>query len=108
VKKVIIVDINYQDDSYLVEFLLKKGYEVHGTIRRASVFTTERIDNLQKISNIFGEETKKHTHRLDKQREKMLDTAITKKGFVFVTKMKFRRKLWKRIKWYQKNKGVAK
>lgn len=45
-KKALITGINGQDGSYLVEFLLKKGYEVHGTIRRASVFTTERIDHL--------------------------------------------------------------
>ncbi|MEJ2356389.1 MAG: GDP-mannose 4,6-dehydratase, partial [candidate division WOR-3 bacterium] len=38
--------LNGQDGSYLTEFLLKKGYEVHGTIRRASVFTTERIDHV--------------------------------------------------------------
>jgi len=45
-KKALITGINGQDGSYLAEFLLKKGYEVHGTIRRASVFTTERIDHL--------------------------------------------------------------
>jgi GDPmannose 4,6-dehydratase len=45
-KKALITGINGQDGSYLTEFLLKKGYEVHGIIRRASVFTTERIDHL--------------------------------------------------------------
>jgi len=45
-KKALITGINGQDGSYLTEFLLKKGYEVHGTIRRASVFTTERIDHI--------------------------------------------------------------
>lgn len=45
-KKALITGINGQDGSYLAEFLLKKGYEVHGTIRRASVFTTERIDHI--------------------------------------------------------------
>jgi len=45
-KKALITGINGQDGSYLAEFLLKKGYEVHGTIRRSSVFTTERIDHL--------------------------------------------------------------
>jgi GDPmannose 4,6-dehydratase len=45
-KKALITGINGQDGSYLAEFLLKKGYEVHGTIRRTSVFTTERIDHL--------------------------------------------------------------
>jgi GDPmannose 4,6-dehydratase len=46
VKKALITGITGQDGSYLAEFLLDKGYEVHGVIRRASVFTTERIDHL--------------------------------------------------------------
>ncbi len=41
-----ITGITGQDGSYLVEFLLDKGYEVHGMIRRSSVFGTERIDHL--------------------------------------------------------------
>jgi GDPmannose 4,6-dehydratase len=45
-KKALITGINGQDGSYLAEFLLKKEYEVHGIIRRASVFTTERIEHL--------------------------------------------------------------
>jgi GDPmannose 4,6-dehydratase len=45
-KKALITGINGQDGSYLTELLLEKGYEVHGTIRRASVFTTERINHL--------------------------------------------------------------
>jgi len=45
-KKALVTGINGQDGSYLTEFLLKEGYEVHGTIRRASVFTTERIDHV--------------------------------------------------------------
>jgi GDPmannose 4,6-dehydratase len=35
-----------QDGSYLAELLLEKGYQVHGTIRRASSFNTERIDHI--------------------------------------------------------------
>jgi len=46
VKKVIITGITGQDGSYLIEFLLEKGYEVHGIIRRASSFNTKRIDHL--------------------------------------------------------------
>ena len=42
--KALITGITGQDGSYLSEFLLKKGYEVHGLIRRASTFNTERID----------------------------------------------------------------
>ena len=45
-KRALITGITGQDGSYLAEFLLKKGYEVHGLIRRASTFNTERIDHL--------------------------------------------------------------
>ncbi len=45
-KKALITGITGQDGSYLAEFLLEKGYEVHGIIRRSSVSTTERIDHL--------------------------------------------------------------
>lgn len=45
-KKALITGIAGQDGSYLTELLLQKGYEVHGILRPASVFTTERIDHL--------------------------------------------------------------
>lgn len=45
-KKALITGITGQDGSYLAEFLLEKGYEVHGIKRRASSFNTERIDHL--------------------------------------------------------------
>lgn len=45
-KKALITGITGQDGSYLTEFLLNKGYEVHGLIRRSSSFNTERIDHL--------------------------------------------------------------
>jgi GDP-mannose 4,6-dehydratase len=45
-KVALITGITGQDGSYLSEFLLKKGYEVHGIIRRASTFNTMRIDHL--------------------------------------------------------------
>jgi GDPmannose 4,6-dehydratase len=45
-KVALITGITGQDGSYLAELLLEKGYEVHGIIRRASVFNTERIDHL--------------------------------------------------------------
>lgn len=45
-KKAFITGITGQDGSYLAEFLLKKGYEVHGMIRRSSTFNTSRIDHL--------------------------------------------------------------
>ena len=45
-KKALITGITGQDGSYLAEFLLEKGYEVHGVIRRASISNTGRIDHL--------------------------------------------------------------
>ena len=45
-KKALITGITGQDGSYLAEFLLDKGYEVHGLIRRASTFNTNRIDHI--------------------------------------------------------------
>ncbi|MBT4121052.1 MAG: GDP-mannose 4,6-dehydratase [Candidatus Magasanikbacteria bacterium] len=45
-KKALITGITGQDGSYLAEFLLKKGYEVHGIIRRSSSFNTDRIDHI--------------------------------------------------------------
>lgn len=45
-KKALITGITGQDGSYLAEFLLEKGYEVHGIVRRASVSNTARIDHL--------------------------------------------------------------
>ena len=46
IKKALITGITGQDGSYLAELLLKKGYEVHGLIRRSSTFNTSRIDHL--------------------------------------------------------------
>lgn len=45
-KKALITGITGQDGSYLAEFLLEKGYEVHGIIRRSSSFNTSRIDHI--------------------------------------------------------------
>ena len=45
-KKALITGITGQDGAYLAEFLLKKGYEVHGIKRRSSLFNTNRIDHL--------------------------------------------------------------
>lgn len=45
-KKALITGITGQDGSYLTEFLISKGYEVHGLIRRASTFNTQRIDHI--------------------------------------------------------------
>ena len=45
-KVALITGITGQDGSYLAEFLLEKGYEVHGIVRRASISNTARIDHL--------------------------------------------------------------
>jgi len=45
-KRALITGITGQDGAYLAEFLLEKGYEVHGIKRRASLFNTDRIDHL--------------------------------------------------------------
>ncbi|RDV26568.1 GDP-mannose 4,6-dehydratase [Alteromonas aestuariivivens] len=45
-KKALITGVTGQDGSYLAEFLLEKGYEVHGIKRRASLFNTERVDHI--------------------------------------------------------------
>ena len=45
-KKALITGITGQDGSYLTEFLLEKGYEVHGIKRRSSLFNTQRLDHI--------------------------------------------------------------
>src|ERR1700724_2903217 len=45
-KKALISGITGQDGSFLAEFLLAKGYEVHGIVRRASTFNTDRLDSI--------------------------------------------------------------
>ena len=45
-KKALVTGVTGQDGSYLAEFLISKGYEVHGIIRRASTFNTGRIDHI--------------------------------------------------------------
>ena len=52
-KKALITGVTGQDGSYLSEFLLEKGYEVHGIIRRSSVEFRERINHLENNPNFF-------------------------------------------------------
>ena len=52
-KKALITGITGQDGAYLAEFLLAKGYEVHGLKRRASSFNTDRIDHLYEDPHDF-------------------------------------------------------
>jgi GDPmannose 4,6-dehydratase len=59
-KKALITGITGQDGSYLAELLLKKGYVVHGLIRRASTFNTDRIDHLYK--DFHDPSAKLHLH----------------------------------------------
>ena len=58
-KKAFITGITGQDGSYLAELLLEKGYEVHAIMRRASVFTTQRIDH------IFNKHERLHVYHGD-------------------------------------------
>lgn len=50
-KKALITGVNGQDGSYLSEFLIEKGYEVHGIVRRSSVDKKERIEHLMNEKN---------------------------------------------------------
>ena len=57
-KKALITGITGQDGSYLAEFLLKKGYEVHGIVRRSSLINTHRIDHIyEKLKLHYGDLT---------------------------------------------------
>lgn len=59
-KVALITGITGQDGAYLAEFLLKKGYTVHGIKRRSSLFNTERIDHIYEDPHIPG--AKMHLH----------------------------------------------
>jgi GDPmannose 4,6-dehydratase len=48
-KRALITGITGQDGAYLAEFLLDKGYEVHGVKRRSSSFNTARVDHLYRV-----------------------------------------------------------
>ena len=52
-KTALITGITGQDGSYLAEFLLAKGYEVHGILRRTSSFNTGRIEHLYFASSTY-------------------------------------------------------
>ena len=59
-KKALITGITGQDGSYLAEFLLEKGYEVHGIKRRSSLFNTQRVDHLYQNSLAGEKQFKLH------------------------------------------------
>ena len=67
-KKALITGITGQDGSYLAELLLAKGYEVHGLIRRASTFNTDRIDHLYDDPHDAGRAAVPALRRPDRRR----------------------------------------
>lgn len=59
-KRALITGVTGQDGSYLAEFLLKKGYEVHGVVRRSSTFNTSRLERIYRDPH--AEDSKFHLH----------------------------------------------
>lgn len=59
-KKALITGITGQDGSYLAEFLIEKGYEVHGIKRRASLFNTQRVDHIYQDPHIDNTKLRLH------------------------------------------------
>jgi GDPmannose 4,6-dehydratase len=74
-KRALITGITGQDGSYLAELLLSKGYEVHGIIRRASTFNTDRIDHI--YQDPHGTDRRLHLHHGD------LSTAEQLTGLIY-------------------------
>jgi len=74
-KKAVITGITGQDGSYLAEFLIEKGYEVHGIKRRTSLINTQRVDHLfedDKYSDVF------HLHHGDMTDTSSLTSILAK------------------------------
>ncbi|MBI2635365.1 MAG: GDP-mannose 4,6-dehydratase [Parcubacteria group bacterium] len=71
-----ITGITGQDGSYLTEFLLKKEYEIHGLVRRASTFNTQRIDHLSKYRE--GKNAKLFLHYGDLADANSLNSILAK------------------------------
>jgi GDPmannose 4,6-dehydratase len=59
-RRALITGITGQDGSYLAEFLLSKGYEVHGLVRRSSSFNTARIDHIYQDPHLTGRQLRLH------------------------------------------------
>ena len=59
-RRALITGITGQDGAYLTEFLLGKGYEVHGVLRRASSFNTERLDHIYHDPHVAGPRLRLH------------------------------------------------
>lgn len=75
-KKALITGITGQDGSYLAEFLLYQGYEVHGIIRRASTFNTRRIDHIYSDPHNNGQAKNLHLHYGDVTAQDTLTDVI--------------------------------
>lgn len=73
-KRALVTGITGQDGSYLAELLLAKGYEVHGVIRRASTFNTDRIDHI--YQDPHGEEVRLRLHYGDLSTSDQLTNLI--------------------------------
>ncbi|MEM5947458.1 GDP-mannose 4,6-dehydratase [Spirochaetia bacterium 38H-sp] len=77
-KKALITGITGQDGSYLAELLLEKGYEVHGLIRRSSVFTTERIEHLYHDPHDKNKKVPLYLHYCDMTDSSSLNRVLEK------------------------------
>src|SRR6056297_3655720 len=75
-RKALITGITGQDGSYLTELLLKKGYEIHGIIRRASTFNTQRIDHI--YQDPHEENVRLHLHYGDMTDSSVLSRLVEK------------------------------
>jgi GDPmannose 4,6-dehydratase len=73
-KRALITGITGQDGSYLTELLLRKGYEVHGVIRRASTFNTDRIDHI--YQDPHGSDRRLYLHHGDLSTGEQLTNLI--------------------------------
>ncbi|KMP10470.1 GDP-D-mannose dehydratase [Candidatus Nitromaritima sp. SCGC AAA799-A02] len=73
-KKALITGITGQDGSYLAEFLLEKGYEVHGLVRRASTFNRGRIEHLRQQGS--GSTNRMELHYGDLQDFQSIDNLV--------------------------------
>jgi len=76
-KKALITGITGQDGSYLAELLLAKGYEVHGLIRRASTFNTQRIEHITSYE-LHGRDSRLFTHYGDMVDSSSLNRILEK------------------------------
>lgn len=77
-KKALIIGITGQDGSYLAEFLLEKGYEVHGMIRRSSSFNTERLDKIKIYEDPHVDDRKLVLHYGDLSDSNSINSIINK------------------------------